>query len=146
MFFRLFLFEKRYKVMWEWLAKYWLEVIFGLILGGFAWGGRQLVHFYVKEMKNMLKETEERILTQREAKSLERDKKIEEIRMGLLSVQGQAFKEKCHRLLSQEHQIDVEELENITKDHDAYKGLGGNHEGDMLFALVLEKAKNDIAQ
>lgn len=97
-------------------------------------------------MKNMLKETEERILTQREAKSVERDKRIEEIRKGLLSIQGQSFKEKCHKLLAQEHQIDVEELENITKDHDAYKGLGGNHEGDTLFSLVIEKAKKDITQ
>lgn len=132
--------------MLEWLAKYWLEVVFGLILAGFGWGGRQLVHFYVKEMKNMLKETEERILSQREAKDKIYDEKIDQIRDGLLSVQGQSFKEKCHKLLTQEHQIDVEELENITKDHDAYKGLGGNHEGDMLFTLVLEKAKNDIAQ
>ena len=132
--------------MLEWLAKYWIEVVFGLILAGFGWGGRQLVHFQVKEMKNMLKETEERILTQREAKSIERDKRIEEIRKGLLSIQGQSFKEKCHKLLAQEHQIDVEELENITKDHDAYKGLGGNHEGDTLFSLVIEKAKKDITQ
>ena len=132
--------------MLEWLAKYWLEVVFGLILAGFGWGGRQLVHFYVKEMKNMLKETEERILSQREAKDKIYDEKIDQIRDGLLSVQGQSFKEKCHKLLTQEHQIDVEELENITRDHDAYKGLGGNHEGDMLFTLVLEKAKNDIAQ
>lgn len=94
----------------------------------------------------MLKETEERILTQREAVDKVYDEKINQIRDGLLSVQGQAFKEKCHKLLLQEHQIDVEELENVTKDHDAYKGLGGNHEGDMLFTLVLEKAKNDIAQ
>lgn len=132
--------------MLEWLAKYWIEVVFGLILAGFGWGGRQLVHFQVKEMKNMLKETEERILAQREAKSVERDKRIEEIRKGLLSIQGQSFKEKCHKLLVQEHQIDVEELENITRDHDAYKGLGGNHEGDTLFSLVIEKAKKDITQ
>ena len=132
--------------MLEWLAKYWLEVVFGFILAGFGWGGRQLVHFYVKEMKNMLKETEERILNQREERDRQYEKKIDEIRNGLLSVQGQSFKEKCHKLLSQDHQIDVEELENVTKDHEAYKGLGGNHEGDTLFSLVIEKAKKDITQ
>ena len=132
--------------MLEWLAKYWLEVVFGFILAGFGWGGRQLVHFQVKEMKNMLKETEERILAQREDRDKQYDKKIEEIRNGLLSVQGAGFKEKCHKLLSQDHQIDVEELENVTRDHDAYKGLGGNHEGDTLFSLVIEKAKKDITQ
>ena len=94
----------------------------------------------------MLKETEERILNQREERDRQYEKKIDEIRNGLLSVQGQSFKEKCHKLLSQDHQIDVEELENVTKDHEAYKGLGGNHEGDTLFSLVIEKAKKDITQ
>lgn len=132
--------------MLEWLAKYWLEVVFGLILALLAWGGKKLIYFYIQEMKRMLQETESKILAKIQAKDEEQDQKMDELRAGLLSVQGRGFKENCHKLLSIDHKIDVEELENITKDHDAYKGLGGNHEGDMLFNLVIEKAKKDITQ
>ena len=69
---------------------------------------------------------------------------MNELRAGLLSIQGKSFKEKCHELLNNEHKITIEELENITKDHEAYKGLGGNHEGDTLFNLIIEKAKKDV--
>ena len=79
-----------------------------------------------------------------EARDKIQDEKLNEMRAGLLSMQGAYFKKKCHKLLEPGHEINVEELENITKDHEAYKGLDGNHEGDMLFNLVLEKAKRDI--
>lgn len=132
--------------MAEWIAKYWLEVVFGLILAFMAWGGKKLIHFYIQEMKKMLKDTEDKIISQLQAKDQEQDQKMDELRAGLLSVQGQGFKDKCHKLLSPDHSINVEELEIITRDHDAYKGLGGNHEGDALFTLVMEKAKKDITQ
>lgn len=47
--------------MLQWLATYWLEVAFGLLLGVLAWGGRKLVHFYIKELQEMLSETENKI-------------------------------------------------------------------------------------
>lgn len=79
-----------------------------------------------------------------EARDNAQDETLREMRAGLLSMQGEHFKKKCQELLDSEHKISVEELTNITRDHDAYKGLGGNHEGDLLFKLVLEKAKRDI--
>jgi hypothetical protein len=60
-------------------------------------------------------------------------------------VQSRNFKANCHELLDINHVITAEELENITRDHDAYKGLGGNHVGDTLFNLIIEKAKKNIA-
>lgn len=111
-----------------------------------AWGGKRLIRFYIQEVKSIVKETENKIISQMAEKDQEQDQKMDELRAGLLSVQGQNFKDKCHKLLSPEHKIDVEELENITHDHDAYKGLGGNHEGDTLFNLIIEKAKKDITQ
>lgn len=130
--------------MIEWLATYWLEVLFGLVLGLIAWGGKKLIHFYVEEMKRLLKATEDNIWAKVKEKDEKQDQKMDELRAGLLSIQGRAFKEKCRELLEVEHLITVTELENITKDHEAYKGLGGNHEGDTLFNLILEKAKKDI--
>ena len=131
--------------MVEWLTTYWLEVAFGLVLGLIAWGGKKLIHFYIDEMKRALKATEDNIWAKVEQKDKRQDQKMDELRAGLLSIQGRAFKEKCHDLLESTHIITVEELENIAKDHDAYKGLGGNHEGDTLFNLIIEKAKKDIA-
>lgn len=130
--------------MIEWLATYWLEVLFGLVLGLIAWGGKKLIHFYTEEMKRLLKATEDNIWAKVKEKDEKQDQKMDELRAGLLSIQGRAFKEKCRELLEVEHLITVTELENITKDHEAYKGLGGNHEGDTLFNLILEKAKKDI--
>ena len=130
--------------MLQWLATYWLEVAFGLLLGVLAWGGRKLVHFYIKELQEMLSETENKICARIDKQVQQRDEQLEALRAGLLSVQGRTFKKKCHELLDPNNPISVEEMENITKDHDAYKSLGGNHEGDALFALVMEKAKKDI--
>ena len=130
--------------MLEWIARYWLEVVFSLALAGLAWGGKRLIKFYMDDIKRSLEDLEKRILTKVEARDDAQDEKMNEMRAGLLSMQGAYFKKKCHRLLEPDHKIEVEELENITRDHEAYKGLGGNHEGDMLFNLVLEKAKRDI--
>ena len=131
--------------MLEWLATQWLEVAFGLVLGLIAWGGKKLIYFYVKEMKQMLKQTETNIVAKMELKNHEQDQKMDKLRAGLLSVQSRNFKANCHELLDVNHVITAEELENITRDHDAYKGLGGNHVGDTLFNLIIEKAKKNIA-
>lgn len=130
--------------MGEWLAQYWLDVLFTLLLGALAYGGKKLVHFYIKELKSSMKETEDRIFARIEKREANQEAEMAIIKKGLLSIQRKQFKEKCHDLLSPEHEITVEEMENITKDHEAYKSLGGNHEGDTLFELVIQKAKNNI--
>lgn len=130
--------------MLEWITRYWVEVVFSLALAGLAWGGKRLIKFYIDDVKRTLEDLEKRIMTKVELRNDAQDAAMNEMRAGLLSMQGAYFKKKCHKLLDTEHQITVEELEDITGDHAAYKGLGGNHEGDMLFNLVLEKAKKDI--
>ena len=69
---------------------------------------------------------------------------IKVIKDGLLSVQGDMFKNKCETLLQEDYKISIEEYEQLTLDHDAYNNLGGNHEGDQLFELVEEKVKKQI--
>ena len=66
---------------------------------------------------------------------------IKTLKAGLLSIQGRAFKNNCKRLLDPDHEISLEEYEEITKDHDAYNSLGGNHNGDELFILVRKKVE-----
>lgn len=77
----------------------------------------------------------------KEEKKLQEEVKV--IKFGLLSVQGRNFKANCRRLLQPEHKITLEEFEEITKDHDAYNSLGGNHTGDQLYELVRNKVEEN---
>lgn len=69
---------------------------------------------------------------------------IDNLRDGILSIQGRDFKEVCHELLQENHIITAIEYEQILADHIAYNKLGGNHEGDALFSMVEAKYKNTI--
>lgn len=71
---------------------------------------------------------------------------INALKEGMLSVQGKEFKATCEEYLEPTHKLTVAEYEQLIKDHDAYNGLGGNHEGDRLFALVERKAENTLTQ
>lgn len=64
---------------------------------------------------------------------------VDILRAGLLSMQGHEFRKKCRVLLEEGHKITTEEWETISDDYDAYKGLGGNHNGDTLFEAVKKK-------
>ena len=79
---------------------------------------------------------------------IEADKRIEasidKMQDGMLSIQGRNFKNDCHKLLKPDHVIYVKEYEQLLADHIVYNKLGGNHEGDALFAMVEAKYKNTI--
>ena len=66
------------------------------------------------------------------------------MRSGLLSIQGRDFKRHCRELLDDEHEITLDEWEQIDADHEAYNGLGGNHKGDQLYELVKKKVENNL--
>lgn len=63
----------------------------------------------------------------------------------LLSVQGNQFKDRCKFMLKKEHEVTVEEYEDLAKDHEIYNALGGNHNGDELFAMVKAKFQSEIS-
>lgn len=67
--------------------------------------------------------------------------RLDTITAGLLSVQRVSFEADCKRLLELDHIITVDEYQQISNDHDIYNSLGGNHNGDQLFALVDQKMK-----
>lgn len=141
--------------MLEFVAHYWLQILFGLIVSVVAacnkkirmWYSThkekeqdQFKHSIVEGIKPMLEELAER--------SDENDKvmkqQMEELRAGVLSVQGDAFKEKCRMLIHSEEPITLEQFEQLNRDHDAYNGLGGNHDGDALFDLVKKKYEHQL--
>lgn len=69
---------------------------------------------------------------------------VENLTVGVLSLQGKQFRDECISLLNTEHLITVDEYQQFEEDYIAYKGLGGNHTGDALHGRVVEKFNNQI--
>lgn len=135
--------------MLEFILQYWIEFLFGLVVtvGGFI--VKRVLKSYkqerAEEKKEFLKEIQKEIkseFTGRNQKDIELQDEIKALKNGLLSIQGRTFKASCKKLLEEGHEITLEEYEEITKDHDAYNSLGGNHNGDQLYRLVRQKVEN----
>ena len=142
-------------IILEIVLKYWLQVLLGLAVAGFGLFHKKIMAWRDAHKKqeaqvlkdSIVKEVRDALDTLTE-RSDENDRimrgQMNELRAGLLAIQGDAFKQKCHNLLLEEHHITLSEFENISKDHEAYNGLGGNHEGDQMFDLVRRKFENTL--
>ena len=88
------------------------------------------------------------VVKESDEKSMAEDVKIHQeidvIKNGMLSVEGRAFKSDCRKLLEDGHIITLNEYENILAEHIIYNKLGGNHEGDGLFSMVVAKYQNQL--
>lgn len=134
--------------MLEFILNYWIEVLFGAVIAIGGYMVKRTLKSYRQERldeKNaFLKSIKKEISAEFErsnSKETELAGEIKTLKAGLLSIQGRAFKNNCKRLLDPDHEISLEEYEEITKDHDAYNSLGGNHNGDELFILVRKKVE-----
>lgn len=135
--------------MLEFILKYWIEFLFGLVIAGGGFIIKRTLKSYKQERADEKKEFLKEIQKEIQAEFVRSDKKetelqneIKILKNGLLSIQGRTFKSNCKRLLEEDHEISLEEYEEITKDHDAYNSLGGNHNGDQLYQLVRQKVEN----
>lgn len=135
--------------MWEFILKYWIEFLFGgvITIGTFMFkrANKSYALEREKEKKEFLDSIRKEIQAEFErsnTKEIELQNEIKILKNGLLSIQGRAFKTNCKRLLEEDHEVTLEEYEEITKDHDAYNSLGGNHNGDQLYKLVRTKVEN----
>lgn len=72
------------------------------------------------------------------------DNKLQNLTKGILSIQRKEFLAECRKLLAEDHIITLEEWEELDSDHDAYNGLGGNHNGDKLYALAKKKFESGL--
>lgn len=130
----------------DFIVQYWAEFLFG-ILAAFLLAKmnklskleqdnikRQKTDFR-KEIVDSFTEADSDIKKDIQALTL----KMEALGKGILSMQGDKFKRQCEKLLDEDHTITVKEYEQCINDHDAYNGLGGNHEGDLLFDSVVKK-------
>lgn len=102
--------------MIDWILKYWLDVLFGLVLSGLGLLGKGIC-FRLK---------------QREAEDTA-------IKNGLLAVLHDRLYLECSKCIEQEY-ITLGEMENIKHLYGAYAALGGNGTGTALYnrAMALE--------
>ena len=148
--------------MLQFIAQYWLQVLFGLLISG---GGLYLKHCrkviakYKEDQKEefhtiIIKEVGNKISTSLNP-IIEKIDNIEEtnkiltnkisiVEKGLLSVMGSNFKRRCEAFFQPEHEISLQEFNELQEDHEAYNALGGNHIGDQLFDLVCEKYSHTV--
>ena len=152
--------------MLDFIIKYWLQWVFGLIAAGAVWWAKRYIKLEKKNSEEKWKDKEknmcgkiistlqEQIQTV-EDKSKEEDNriyaKIEHIEKdidtntaGILSIQGKQFKDFCRDLLQIDHIITVDEFEEFEAEYEIYKNLGGNHKGDALHDSVVTKFNSQI--
>lgn len=139
--------------MMEFILRYWIEFLFGLVV----MAGSFIVKRTLKSFRQERAEEKEAFLNgikdeiraefeRSNKKETELANEIKVLKAGLLSIQGRTFKNNCRRLLDPSHEITLEEYEEITKDHEAYNSLGGNHNGDQLYLLVRKKVEDSWAK
>lgn len=144
----------------EWLGKYWLEWLCGLVATGALFFAKHYIKIQRQVNEEKWKDKEKnmcgKIITTLEDKiqsvkdksdtedviiHKELDKihsEVDTIESGILSIQGRQFREMCEDLLKQDY-ITIEEYEEFEEEYAVYKGLGGNHRGDSLHARVVAK-------
>lgn len=154
--------------MVEFIAKYWLEVIFSLIIGILSYLARYFYKLYRKEQEAQKKElldsikeelknyNEEQLIQQRLVLSSEDDKLQEAIKQvessnskllsAVLEVQGKQFKNDCRQLLESKAGITYEQFDHLHAEFEIYKSLGGNGTGETLFDLVSSKYESQMMQ
>lgn len=141
--------------MIDFILKYWIEFIFGL----FVTGASILLKHHLKLFKQELKRERDDLVSEikkayeakdeemrkaYESKDEDLCKEISNIKAGVLSIQRPLFINKCRTLLKNDHEISLEEFEDIDHEHDVYNSLGGNHDGDKLFSLVNRKYEQTL--
>ncbi|MEY8338492.1 hypothetical protein AALB16_10800 [Lachnospiraceae bacterium 62-35] len=82
-----------------------------------------------KELRDSIKDINEN--------GLERDKRIEALALGNKEVLANIINERYQKYLRLEG-IPADEIDEFTNIHDAYKSLGGNHNGDIKYAYVMK--------
>ena len=139
----------------EIVVKYWIEALLGLIAAGLGIACKKIYKMYKNEkLHQKTKEQKEfyqgleNLIKQGNEESRKGDAALQEqiniVKDGVLSLQKKDFKKDCRELLAPGHEITLPEFEALQEEHTTYKSLGGNHDGDQLFDMVVKKAANDL--
>lgn len=148
--------------MLDFIAKYWIEFVFSGIAGLAVWFFKDWYSLVrdrslreerkrIEKVTQGLKEDSDAFRAESEEGDIELRAEVEQVKSdvrslkeGILSIQGKQFRADCRKLLSKEHEITLDEWEEISDEHRIYNNLGGNHRGDELFGLVKEKFQTSI--
>lgn len=150
----------------EIIIKYWLQFLLGLIASGLGVACKKIYDLYKKEKSHQKTKEQkafyqglEDLIKQGTEESRRGDEALQEqiaqnnkaireevgiLKEGVLSIQKKNFKQECRELLREGHEITLDEFETLQEEHSTYKNLGGNHDGDMLFDMVVKKATKDL--
>ena len=155
--------------MIDFIVKYWIQELFGLLiiigtfLGKKAWKQYTKARQMIQDVKD--REREQRIYSKLDEKfdgiesrfddvvdrldKLEEHDKMQDIeadkrKQGILALYKKDFLNQGKELLDQNHIITYEEYADYSAQHKLYNDLGGNHEGDEQFALVTTKYKTGL--
>lgn len=144
----------------EWLGRYWLEWLCGLVATGALFFAKHYIKIqkqvneekWKNKEKNMCgkiittledriqgvedKSAAEDVIIHKELDKIHSE--VDTVESGILSIQGKQFREMCEDLLKQDY-ITIEEYEEFEEEYAIYKSLGGNHRGDSLHARVVAK-------
>lgn len=144
------------------IIKYWVEFLFGIIATGAAAIAKRFYSLYKNEKKNQEQaeqtELKNAILNIVEKNKFELHKEDIEIydkmnsiqtelailKSGILGMWGRQFISDCKILLKPDHIITQREWDDISKDHEIYNLLGGNHNGDRLYEDIVAKYRNNL--
>lgn len=101
----------------------------------------RLNNLYDKINKNL--DTRDKKLREEDEKVNERLDKVDDtldiLRDGLLALHRRRFVDDCRKLIEQEEEITMEDYRRLEREHRTYNSLGGNHEGDQLYSIFLQK-------
>ena len=154
--------------MIEFVIKYWVQVLFGLMTG--------VCSYFIKHYRSLWKESQEHqknkfwddvkvelkadnkaLLQEKEALLNSEDARLKQaitevtesnasLLKAVLDVQRKQFKTDCRYLLEKKEEITFEEFEDLQEEYQIYKSLGGNGPGHNLFELVKDKYSFQMIQ
>ena len=154
--------------MIDFIAKYWLQTLFGVMVGIFTyfikhyrtlWKESQenQKNKFWDEVKTELKADNKALLQEKETLLNLEDQKLKDsvtkvtesndsLLKAVLDVQRKQFKIDCRYLLEKKDDITFEEFEDLQDEYEIYKSLGGNGPGHNLFELVKDKYSFQMIQ
>lgn len=135
----------------EWIVKYWVQWLFGLIIAALSGICRKLWVLYKNtkkqqkteehdEIRQEIKKSFAALREEMKNKDLEMQQEVQVIKDGVLNMQSKQFMASCHDFIERDHPITLKEFEDLQNDHRIYNSLGGNHDGDELYRIAYEKA------
>lgn len=155
----------------DFILKYWIEFAFGLVITFGAAGFRYIVKLIKKDRQEQSNEQFDRFYKKIEKKIEENnvslsaeDKKINiridgiqdslidinstvaVLKEGILALHRRRFIDDCRKLIESEEEITMEDYRRLVREHKTYNALGGNHEGDQLYSMVVAKYKAQISK